>query len=149
MMSEKTYFIDTSAVFKRYADEPGTKIINQVFEEKASRFISQLTITEVVSNLKRLAEIDQVISVAEFKQVMKIFLGEIACGTIFTLDVTPKIVLLSVDLCSEHYLTPIDALQLAAVLSIKTSNPVFVCSDHKLVRAAELHGLQTLNPLIA
>jgi uncharacterized protein len=148
-MSEKTYFIDTSALFKRYADELGTEMVNQIFAEKAIRFISQLTITEVVSNLKRLAEIDQVISDAEFKQLMKVFLGDIACGAIFTLDLTPKLVLLSVDLCSEHYLTPIDALQLAAALSIKTSDPIFVCSDHKLVRVAELHGLKTLNPLSA
>jgi uncharacterized protein len=148
-MSERTYFIDTSALFKRYADELGTEMVNQVFAEKASRFISQLTITEVVSNLKRLAEIDRVISDAEFKQLMKVFLSDIACGAIFTLDLTPKVVLLSVDLCSEHYLTPIDALQLATALSIKTSDPIFVCSDHKLVRVAELHGLQTLTPLSA
>jgi uncharacterized protein len=146
-MSEKSYFLDTSAIFKRYTDEPGTEIIKKVFEETANRFISQLTITEVVSNLKRLAEIDSIISDAEFKQVMKIFLGEIAGGAIYTLEVTPKVVLLSVDLCSEHYLTPIDALQLATVLSIKSSNPVFVCSDHKLVKVAERCGLQILNPL--
>jgi uncharacterized protein len=148
-MSEKTYFIDTSALFKRYTDEPGSEVVNKVFAERASRFISQLTITEVVSNLKRLAEIDHLISDAEFKQVMKIFLGEIAGGAIYTLDVTPKVVLLSVDLCSEHYLTPIDALQLATALSIKSSNPLFVCSDHKLVKVAESYGLQILNPLSA
>ncbi len=107
-----------------------------MFEEKASLFISQLTITEVVSNLKRLAEIDSTISDAEFKQVMKTLLGEIAGGAIYTLEVTPKVVLLSVDLCSEHYLTTIDVLQLATALSIKASNPVFVWSDNKLVKVA-------------
>jgi uncharacterized protein len=146
-MSEITYFIDTSALFKRYTDEPGSEVVQKVFAEKANRFISQLTITEVVSNLKRLAEIDHHITDAEFKQVMKIFLGEIASGVIYTLDVTPKVVLLSVDLCSENYLTPIDALQLATALSIKSSNPHFVCSDHKLVKVAESYGLQFINPL--
>lgn len=146
-MSEKTYFIDTSALFKRYTDQPGSGVVQKVFAEKASRFISQLTITEVVSNLKRLAEIDHLISDAEFKKVMKIFLGEIAGGAIYTIDLTPKVILLSVDLCSEHYLTPIDALQLATALSIKSSNPHFVCSDHKLVKVAESYGLQILNPL--
>jgi predicted nucleic acid-binding protein len=109
--------------------------------------ISQLTITKVESNLKRLAEIDNIISDAEFRPVVKIFLGEIAGGAIYTLDVTPQVVLLSVDLCSEHYLTLIDALQLATALSIKSSNPVFVCSNHKLIKIAEKHGLQILNPL--
>lgn len=146
-MSEKTYFLDTSALFKRYTDEPGTETIKKIFEEKANLFISQLTITEVTSNLKKLVEIDGLISEAEFKQVMKVFLGDIAGGAIYTLDVTPKVVLNSVDLCSKHYLTPIDALQLATALSIKSSEPVFVCADHKLVKMAEGHGLPILNPL--
>lgn len=146
-MSEKTYFIDTSALFKRYTDEPGSSVVQKVFAEKASRFISQLTITEVVSNLERLVEIDHLISDKEFKQVMKIFLGDIAGAAIYTLDVTPKIVLSSIDLCLESYLTPIDALQLATALSIKSCNPLFVCSDHKLVKVAESYGLQILNPL--
>jgi len=148
-MSEKNYFLDTSALFKRYTDEQGTKTINKVFEEKANLFISQLTITEVTSNLKRLVEIDRLITDAEFRQVLKVFLGDIAGGAIYTLDVTPKVVLKSVDLCTEHYLTPIDALQLATALSIKSGNPVFVCSDHKLIEVAEGYGLQILNPLSA
>jgi uncharacterized protein len=146
-MSEKTYFLDTSALFKRYTDEPGTETVNRVFEEKAARLISQLTITEVTSNLKRLAEVDGLISDAEFKQVLKVFLGEIADGAIYTLEVTPQVVLNSVDLCAEHYLTPIDALQLATALSIKSGDPVFICSDPKLLKVAELYGLQVLNPL--
>ncbi len=148
-MSEKTYFIDTSALFKIFTDEPGSEVVSRVFSEKASRFISQLTITKVVSNLKRLAEIDHLITDSEFRQVLKAFLGDIAGGAIYSLDVTPKVVLLSVDLCSEHYLTPIDVLQLATALSIKSSNPLFVCSDHKLVKVAESYGLQILNPLSA
>ena len=148
-MSEKNYFLDTSALFKRYTDEQGTKTINKVFEEKANLFISQLTITEVTSNLKRLVEIDRLITDAEFRQVLKVFLGDIAGGAIYTLDVTPKVVLKSVDLCTEHYLTSIDALQLATALSIKSGNPVFVCSYHKLIEVAEGYGLQILNPLSA
>lgn len=146
-MIEKTFFLDTSALFKRYTDEPGTDIVNKVFEEKATRFISQLTITEVASNLKRLEEIDGLISDAEFKQFLKVFLGDIAGGSIYTLEVTPQVILTSVDLCSEQYLTPIDALQLATALSIKSGGLVFICSDHKLLKVAELHGLQVLNPL--
>ncbi len=53
------------------------------------------------------------------RQALKIFLSDIAGGAIYTQDVTPKVVLKSVDLCSEHYMTPIDALQLATALSIK------------------------------
>lgn len=146
-MSEIIYFLDTSALFKRYADEPGSAVIERVFTEKATRFISQITMTEITSNLRRLVEIDKLITESEFKKVIKVFLDDIACGAIYTLDVTPKVILHSVDLCLENYITPIDALQLATVLSIKSGNPVFVCSDHKLIKKAEKLGLKTLNPL--
>jgi predicted nucleic acid-binding protein len=54
-MSEKTYFIDTRALFKRYTDEPGSGVVQKVFAEKASRFISQLTITELLVGIFQVA----------------------------------------------------------------------------------------------
>ncbi|MBI5408755.1 MAG: PIN domain-containing protein [Nitrospirae bacterium] len=54
------FFIDTSALFKRYQPEKGTVLISKLLEESdQSAFISSITIIEIVSNLKRLFEIDQ------------------------------------------------------------------------------------------
>lgn len=54
-----------------------------------------------------------------------------------TIDAGPQIILSSLELCSARYLTPLDAIQLATVLSINEDNPVFVCSDLKINRIAE------------
>lgn len=145
-MDKQTYFIDTSALFKRYVEESGSAVVNKIFEEKANRYISVLTLTEVVSNLKRLAEIDAVINNEEFEFVKRTFLGEIGSGHLHILEAGPMIILQSLELCSTQYLTPLDAIQLATALSLTDDHPIFLCADHKLNRIACELGLETLNP---
>lgn len=145
-MDKQTYFIDTSALFKRYVEESGSAVVNKIFEEKANRYISVLTLTEVVSNLKRLAEIDAVINNEEFEFVKRTFLGEIGSGYLHILEAGPMIILQSLELCSTQYLTPLDAVQLATAISLIDDHPIFLCADHKLNRIAIELGLETLNP---
>jgi len=49
------YLIDTSTLFKRYINEPGTKKLDELFSTAGTFFISALTIVELISNLKRRA----------------------------------------------------------------------------------------------
>ena len=53
------YFIDTSALFKRYIPEAGTDILDDIFKDIGTFYISDVTIIEVISNLKRKNEIGQ------------------------------------------------------------------------------------------
>jgi len=145
-LAEQIYFIDTSALFKRYVEESGSKEVNRLFEEEDVCYISTITICEVISNLKRLVEIDGLLSDDEFKMVKSIFLNDIGNGYLQTLDVGPQVILSSLEICSTRYITPLDAIQLATVLSMNEANPVFVCSDVKLNRIAEDLGLEVLNP---
>lgn len=145
-MDKQTYFVDTSALFKRYVEENGSAVVNNIFEEEANRFISVLTLTEVVSNLKRLAEIDAVISDEEFKFVKRTFLGEIGCGRLHLIEAGPMIILQSLELCASQYLTPLDSIQLATALSLIDDHPIFLCADHKLNKVAMKLGLETLQP---
>lgn len=145
-MDKRTYFIDTSALFKRYVEEEGSTVVNQIFDANVNRFISILTLSEVVSNLKRLVEIDAVINNEEFAMVKETFLSEIGIDHLHIIEASPEIVLQSLELCSKQYLAPLDAIQLATALSINDYNPVFLCADHKLTRTAIKLGLETLNP---
>ena len=43
-------------------------------------------------------------------------------------------------------LRTLDALQLAVAIGLKELKPVFVCSDKKLVSAAENEGIEAINP---
>lgn len=72
-MAEQCYFIDTGALFKRCVEESGSNIVNRLLEEEDSCYISILTLNEVISNFKRLVEIDGLLSDDEFKLVKGIF----------------------------------------------------------------------------
>lgn len=53
-MPPLSYFIDTSALFKRYVEEAGSSTINRLLDSGAPCYISMATLTEVVANLRRL-----------------------------------------------------------------------------------------------
>lgn len=145
-MTKQCYFMDTSALFKRYVEESGSNVVNRLLGKEDACYISVLTLCEVISNLKRLVKIDGLLSDDEFKMVKSIFLNDIGNGYLQTLDVGPQVILSSLEICSTRYITPLDAIQLATALSVKQANPVFVCSDVKLNRIAEDLGLEVLNP---
>ncbi|MBS4022257.1 MAG: type II toxin-antitoxin system VapC family toxin [Dethiobacter sp.] len=144
-MSIVTYFVDTSALFKRYVFEQGSSFMDQIFSEKSSVYISTVTLCEIISNLRRLVDIDNLISEKEFTTIKAAFLADIGNEIIDIVDLTPSIILKSLDICSDEYVTPLDSIQLSTALSM-AEKPVFVCSDRKLLRLAAKWGLQAVNP---
>jgi PIN domain nuclease of toxin-antitoxin system len=55
------FFIDTSALFKRYQPEKGTDLVCRILEKSGQPlYISSISIIEIISNLKRLFEIDNI-----------------------------------------------------------------------------------------
>ena len=144
-MFHETYFLDTSALFKRYVYEQGSGFMDRLFSEKSSIYISTVTLCEITSNLRRLVDIDNLISEKEFTTIKAVFLGDIGNEIIDIIDLTPSIILKSLDICSGEYVTPLDSIQLSSALSI-AGKPIFVCSDIKLLRLAAKWGLQTVNP---
>lgn len=144
-MSPENYFIDTSALFKRYVREKGSTVIENIFFTDANRFISAITTVEVVSNLRRLVDIDNIVSEEDFGIVKAMFFRDIAEGTLELVELSPSLLIKSLEICSEQYISPLDALQLASALDI-AEKPFFVCSDKKLLRLATGKGLRTIDP---
>ena len=144
-MTSKDYFFDTSALFKRYVEEKGSETVNNIFAQSAGRYISSLGLVEVVSNLRRLVDVDNILNEEEFSFVKGTFFDDIKSGTIEVIEVTTPNILTSLSLCSETYITPIDSIQLAVVLQAP-EELIFVCSDTKLLSLAEKKGLNTINP---
>jgi len=141
-----TYFLDTSALFKRYISEEGSDAIANLFDSEGLLLISAVTLCETVSNLRRLSDIDKVIDEKEFEALRATFLGDVADGRLEVMELTTPIVLASLDIISSRFLTPIDALQIATALSLP-EKPVFVCADQKLNQVAMEYGLPALDPL--
>lgn len=147
-MRNSICFIDTSALFKRYINEAGTDIIDSIFESAGLIIISNLTVVEFVSNLKRLVEIEKVIDIDVYDALKFEFFNDIAQARIRVEPVSSLSIITSVDLINKKYVTPIDSIQLATALKLKETctNISFVCSDKKLCGLAESEGIKVVMP---
>ncbi|HHW48780.1 MAG TPA: type II toxin-antitoxin system VapC family toxin [Clostridiaceae bacterium] len=146
-MSLSCCFIDTSALFKRYIDETGSDKMDSLFESDALLIISNLTVVEFVSNLKRLADIDRLISNEVYEIIKSAFFHDIAKGRVRVEPVSSTHIVASIDIINEKYVTPIDSIQLATLINLKKSFPdiSFVCSDKKLCNLAESAGIKVIH----
>ena len=141
------YFIDTSALFKRYQPEKGTALVSQILQESEEPvFISSITIIEIVSNLKSLCDVDKITTEEQFLKQRTFFYHDIDTLNITILDVSAEDLIKAEDLILKRYMKPVDSIQLAIALNLKSDNVVFVSSDRRPYKIATAEGLDTLIP---
>ena len=141
----KFYFLDTSALVKRYHSEKGTDEIDKIFsEDDKAVVISSICITEMVSAMNRKKE-DKTISKDDLDASLSRFFQD-AIKEFLILELDYGHIKDSIALVLKHGLRTLDALQLAVALGLKEAKPVFVCADKKLVAVAEKEGLKAINP---
>lgn len=140
-----TYFIDTSALFKRYIPEEGSSQVDRLIDENTPVFISNLTRVEVASNLRRLLSVDGLIDQAQYAAAWAAFSLDIVSGKIEVVGTTPAIVEGAISLLADAYLTPVDALQVSTALSMGAGTTV-ICSDQKLNKVLSELGVQCIDP---
>lgn len=141
------FFVDTSALFKRYQPEKGTALVSQVLEESDEPvFISSITIIEIVSNLKRLFEVDKITTEEQFLKQRSFFYQDISSLGITILDVTAEDIIRAENLILKRYMKPVDSIQLAIAMNLRRDNITFVSSDRKLCKIAVEEGLEILTP---
>jgi predicted nucleic acid-binding protein len=148
-----SYFLDTSALAKRYHKESGSPYIDRMLEQPGSRsLISHLSIVELESVLaikRRTGEIDQ--------QALEIARRR------FRADLRRQRLIVAPPVHERHFhsarklliqygvaegLRTLDALQLAIALDLRELRhvDVLVAADQRLCRAALLAGCSTVNP---
>lgn len=141
------YFLDTSALVKRYHTEAGSDKVNEIFDdEDGIILISELAIVEIASALQRKKSRKEITASA-----MQDALAQFASDTLQQLIVVgfrSGFIQRAKDLVLQHNLRTLDSLQLAAVLGFSPLSPMFVCADEPLCKAAESVGLTTLNPQV-
>lgn len=142
----ENYFIDTSALFKRYIPEQGTKEIDDIFNRDADFYISDITIIEFISNLKRKNDITGELNEGLYNKIKSELFKDITQQKIKTVEVLPETIIEAVKLLDQKYITPLDSIQLAAALHLNSlkASITFVCSDKKLYRLAEIQGLKSI-----
>ncbi len=141
-----SYFLDTSALVKRYHVELGTVPVMALFENSENMLsVSELTLVEVASAFRRRKNRGEIT-----ESVMRDALSK------FEDDVLNRFSIINIDrslieraktLVLQYEIRTLDAIQLAAALTLQDQFLVFVTADDKLLQAAEGNGLKSLNPL--
>jgi hypothetical protein len=147
------FFLDSSAVVKRYAAETGSSWITSLTDIAAGNacWIASVTRVEILAALYLKVRTGEV-TVAQAQQAEQAFRSEL--GSQFRLiAATPAILDHAMDLVAKHPLRAYDAVQLASALHLRSQcvalampAPTFVSADQELNRAAAAEGLAIDDP---
>jgi uncharacterized protein len=147
------YFLDTSALVKRYVPEIGSEWILSITDPATNSdlVISQITWVEVHSALARRLR-DGSLSAERFdlivQKVREDFENEYR-----VIDINPTLIETATELVIQHPLRAYDSVQLASALrfqstliSVSETQLVFVSADNRLLNIAQSAGLAIDNP---
>ncbi len=152
------YFLDTSALVKRYVTEFGSNWVIAQCQPKAGNtiVISQAALVEAVAAFCRKTReqsIEQRISEAERDRNITLFKRDVR-RQYTTVRVTSTVYDRAGNLCRIHRLRAYDAVQLASALLIRSKLAVigvptltFVSADVELLSIASDEGLGVENPI--
>jgi uncharacterized protein len=146
------YFLDSSAVVKRYVHEIGSERVASILDPSAGNhaWIAGLAGPEVVAALARRAHLGGLPS-ADAAAAIDRFRREF--GAVFgVVDVTAQIVTRAMHLAERRFLRGADAIQLAAVLRVHELSAAhgesctLVSADTELNQAAAEEGIAVEDP---
>ena len=147
------YYLDSSALVKRYVVETGTDWIGHLCAVQAGNtlYTARVTGAEIAAALFRkaregaLAAPDAQAAITRFKADFR--------RRYQIVEITDELIDTAMALVERHALRGYDAVQLAAALELQGTraslslSPIhFVCADDRLNAAAEGEGLVTENP---
>ena len=147
------YFLDSSAVVKRYAVETGTTWVSQLCDpaNRHTLLIASVTLVEVAAAFAAKRR-SQEMTTEAYSRGMQDFIRD-AAAQYRVLGVDQQVIALGVTLTTRQKLRGYDAVQLAVALIVNAAlvgqqiTPLtFVCADRDLLTAASNEGLPTVNP---
>src|SRR5947208_7260290 len=148
-----TYFLDSSAVVKRYFPEQGHSWIVTLCDAAQGHdlYIAQTALVEVVAAMCR-REREQSITLTARDSLIRLF-REDSKGSYNIWPVTADLYTSAGNLCRSHRLRAYDAVQLACALALRqytranqVPDLIFVCADVGLLAIASAVGLRVENP---
>jgi predicted nucleic acid-binding protein len=147
------YFLDTSALVKRYIPETGTDWILLITDPATENFlaISQITWVEVLSAMSRRYR-EESLSLERFDLTLQDFQDDF--DTQYrVIEINQGLIELAGQLVIQYPLRAYDAVQLASALRLQSLfsqmtniQLVFVSADDRLLHIAQSEGLVTENP---
>ncbi len=147
------YFLDSSAVIKRYINERGSRFIDGLVDLEYGNnvFLAQITIVEVASAFARRRK-GKTLADKDAATALESFTIELA-DIYLTVEISTEVVIAATEIATKHALRGYDAVQLAAALAANrdlTANGynalTFVSADDDLNSGALAEGLGVENP---
>ena len=139
------YYVDTSALVKRYHLEQGSDRIDRLFADaNAGLVMAGFALTELTSALDRKCQ-EGLLTGEGLTQVLAVVARDVL-AEFWLVELDRAHVRLSQSLILSHHLRTLDALHLAVIVSIKDLHPVLVSADARLLQAAGKEGIELLNP---
>ncbi len=144
-----TYYVDTSALVKRYVPETGSEWVVQWSSQSADNvlIICALTTVEMVSHFAR-REREGAILTPDRVQMQNHFLRHVD-DEYLVVDLEPPVLEIVRQLLVKYPLRALDSLQLAgAVEAVRLTNstPIFIRAEKRLLNAATAEGFSVINP---
>lgn len=147
------YFLDSSALLKRYIPETGTNWIQSLTAESADNLliVAQITWVEIMSAFAR-RQREGSLSANEASQIKQVFRYHF--NTQYRkVELLPTVTEIAGQLVNRHPLRAYDAVQLASALCIlpeisqlDTATFTFLTADNRLIAVAQAENLKSDNP---
>jgi predicted nucleic acid-binding protein len=147
------YFLDTSALVKRYAAEVGTVWVTSLIAPSAGNLIlvARITGVETVAAITRKRK-GNLLSPTAAAMALTAFRKELS-GLFLIVEVTAALLTAATDVAEKHALRGYDAVQLAATLEASAERRrlnltplTLVAADKELLAAAAAEGLTVDDP---
>jgi uncharacterized protein len=131
-----TVFLDSSALAKRYLEEPGSDRVEEILLSASSLGVSVICLSEVVSALCRCRR-ERKLSPQQYLKAKEAFLEDIADSSV--VNVTDEVVVRATGLLERWPLRSSDSLQVAS--AAEWGADLFLSADVKQCTAARGYGL--------
>lgn len=147
------YFLDSSALVKRYISEQGTAWVRSIIPLNTGNtiIVAQITQVEIVSGAARRQRDGQIS--ARTAHAVRLLIDRHASREYIVIGLTGQVIQRAENLLESYALRAYDSLQLASALESNTrlltaglTPLVFVSADVRLLTAAVAEGLTTDDP---
>jgi predicted nucleic acid-binding protein len=147
------YYLDTSALIKRYVDESGSDWIRSITSASANHLLltARISVVELHSAVARRRR-EGTVPTSVCDTILQIF--DVHCLTQYKfVELTPSVISIARELLDRNPLRAYDAVQLASSIQAnkvlehqKLPKLIFVSADKRLNEAATLEGLSITDP---
>ena len=143
---EEVYYLDTSALVKRYVEEYGSEVIDNIFNDayRGEKMISfsYWNIGEATVVFDKYERITRLNARKLLRELLREVKTLARLHRILLIGVDPPILRKSIEIVLKHHIYIADALQI--ISAIESRSKLFVTADKKLASIAEAEGLNTL-----